>query len=89
MTLMIKFYSLTHKEVFKLREIEFSIEDNELEVGHEYMIYETTSTPFYSYMIVGSLGMSHPLKEPLRSNIGTVKEIYKKTIRSAILVFKE
>ena len=52
-----------------MREIEFSIEDNELEVGHEYMIYETTSTPFYSYMIVGSLGMSHPLKEPLRSNI--------------------
>lgn len=72
-----------------MREIEFSIEDNELEIGREYMVYETTSSPFYSYMIVGSLGMSHPMKKPLRSNIGVVKEIYKKTIRSAILVFRE
>ena len=74
-----------------MRELEFSIEDNELEINKAYKVYETTNTPFYSYMIEGSLGMSHPIpiNEPLKTNVGVVKEIYKKTIRSAILVFDE
>ncbi len=74
-----------------MRQEEFAIDQNHLEIGKEYNIIEYGSG-VYSYMIENSLGMSHPLPSAkrIKSKVGKCVEILDdRKIRAAILEFDE